>query len=95
MSCNYLKSGILRSDEEVVGVNDDFTDYEDPLNSCDIADELQMLKLRVNQLQAELDSTKKSLAKSLFCLENIKENEELVKFYTGFPCRLCYSVSFL
>ena len=68
---NYLKSGIQRSDEEVVGVNNDFADYEDPLNSCDIVDELQMLRLRVTQLQAELDSTKKSLAKSLLHLESI------------------------
>lgn len=44
-----------------------------------------MLRLRVSQLQAELDSAKKFAAKSLFRLGNIKEKEELVKFYTGFP----------
>ena len=56
---NYLKGGIQCSDDEDVGVNDetvDFSNHEDPLNSCDIVDELQMLRLRVSQLQVELES---------------------------------------
>jgi len=85
---SYLKSRTQSTDEEIVGVNDetvDSTDYEAPLNSCNIVDELQMLRQRVSQLQAEIDSIKKSAEKSLFRLENIKEKDDLVKFYTGFP----------
>ena len=40
-----------------------------------------MLRLKVSQLEAELDSTKNSAAKSLFCLDK----GELVKVYTGLP----------
>ena len=40
---------------------------------------------RVSQLKAELDSIKKSAEKSLFGLESIKEKDELIKCYTGFP----------
>ena len=43
-----------------------------------------MLRLRVSQLQVELDSARKFATASLFRLENIKVKEELVKFYTGF-----------
>ena len=84
---DYLKGEIQCSDDEDVGVNDetvDFADQEDPLNSCDIVNELQMLRLRVSQLQVELDSARKFATASLFRLENIKAKEELVKFYTGF-----------
>ena len=84
----HLKSRTQSIDEENVGVNDenvDFTGYEKTLNSCDIVDELQMLRQRVSQLEAELDFIKKSAKKSLFHLENTKEKDELVKFYTGFP----------
>ena len=84
---DYLKGEIQCSDDEDVSVNDetvDFADHEDPLNSCDIVNELQMLRLRVSQLQVELDSARKFATASLFRLENIKAKEELVKFYTGF-----------
>ena len=74
-------------EEEDVDVNDEtvnFAYHEDPLNSCDIVDELQILRLRVSQLQVELDSAKMFAATSLFHLENIKVKEGLVKFYMGF-----------
>ena len=88
MQWKDAKSWTQSIDEEIFGVNDenvDFTDYEKTLNSCYIVNELQMLRQRVSQLEAELDSIKKSAEKSPFHLENIKEKDELVKFYTGFP----------
>ena len=42
-----VKSRTQSMDEVIVGMNDenvDFTDYEKTLNSCDIVDELQMLR---------------------------------------------------
>jgi len=62
----------------------DFPAYANPLNSYDIINELEMLRQRVSQLK--LESTKTLAAKiTLFRLESIKEKEEFVKFYTGFP----------
>ena len=72
---NYLKSEIQCSDDEDVGVNDETVDHENPLDSCDIVDELQMLRLRISQLQVELDSAKNFVSKSLFSLENIKRRK--------------------
>lgn len=47
-------------------------------------DEVEQLKLQVRQLKDELAESKRTAVKSLFCLDNIKENDDLVKFYTGF-----------
>ena len=43
-----------------------------------------MLHQQVSQLQDALAEANNTFIKSLFRLENIKEKEELVKFYTGF-----------
>ena len=47
--------------------------------------EIQSLKVQVSQLQGELEKARNSAARSVFCLENIKDKDELVRFYTGFP----------
>jgi len=40
--------------------------------------------LQVRQLQADLEESKIIATKSLFRLDNIKEKDDLVKFFTGF-----------
>ena len=47
--------------------------------------QIRSLKLQVAQLQSELKEASKSAACALFRLENIKDKDELVRFYTGFP----------
>lgn len=47
-------------------------------------DEVDHLREKVSQLEAELELAKDAATKSLFRLENIKDNED-VKYYTGFP----------
>ena len=47
--------------------------------------EIEKLRLQVKNLQDELEETKKEPSRSLFRLENIKDNDYLVKYYTGFP----------
>ena len=63
----------------------DSVEYTDSLQSHSLLDELTVLRKKVSQLQTDLDLAKQSTSKSLFCLKNIEENDELVKFYTGFP----------
>lgn len=53
--------------------------------SCSPNSEIQALKLQIQLLQDSLNKAKRSASKLLFCLENIKEKDNLVKFYTGFP----------
>ena len=70
------------SDNEEVQYNNDHfveSDVRDP------EAEIQRLKLQVSQLQGELKEARNSAARSMFCLENIKDKDELVRFYTGFP----------
>ena len=64
--------------EEAQYDNDHFveSDVRDP------EAEIQSLKLQVSQLQGELEKARNS---AVFCLENIKDKDELVRFYTGFP----------
>ena len=47
--------------------------------------EINILKFKIQHLQDSLVEAKLAAMKSMFCLENIKEKDELVKFYTGFP----------
>ena len=47
--------------------------------------QVPQLKLQVSQLQGELEEARNSATRSLFRLENIKDKNELVRFYTGFP----------
>lgn len=51
---------------------------------CSPTKELAVLRQQVLQLQGTLAEANDTFSKSLFRLENIKEKEELVKFYTGF-----------
>jgi len=55
----------------------------DCFESVGLMDEVD--HLRKTQLEAELELAKDSAAKSLFRLENTKDNDEDVKYYTGFP----------
>ena len=47
--------------------------------------QVSQLKLQVSQLQGELEEARNCATCSLFRLENIKDKNELVRFYTGFP----------
>ena len=51
----------------------------------DYEGEIERLRLQVKQLQDSLEEARKLATSSLFCLENIKDSDELVKYYTGFP----------
>ena len=51
---------------------------------CSPTKEHTVLHQQVSQLQDALAEANNTFNKSLFRLENIKEKEELVKFYTGF-----------
>lgn len=74
-----------RSDNECMDMDGETTsnavEYMDAAWSCNPLNELEVLRYKVSELQADLDSAKKSL----FCLKNIQENDELIKFYTSFP----------
>lgn len=85
------------SDHESSHVDEPFTKYDgveaDNVNDhvdCDEISsspsrEINILKLKIQHLQDSLVEAKLAAMKSVFCLENIKEKDELVKFYTGFP----------
>ena len=92
---NYRNDGIHSISERGLESNCVYTDDEpaysdsvehvDSLQSHSILNELEVLRQKVSQLQADLDLAKESTSKSLFRLKNIEENDELIKFYTGFP----------
>ena len=94
-SRNYRNDGIYSISErslesDYVGMDDetahlDSVEYIDSLQSHSLLSELEVLRQKISQLQADLDLAKESTSKSLFRLKNIEENDELVKFYTGFP----------
>lgn len=64
---------------------DDCRNYEEKDASCSPKSKIQALKQQIQLLQDSLNEAKKSATKLLFRLENIKEKDDLVKFYTGFP----------
>ncbi|XP_065896130.1 uncharacterized protein [Dysidea avara] len=59
-------------------------DQEDVATKTALLDEIERLKLQVKQLQDKLAESQRTSTKSLFRLDNIKEDSDLVKFYTGF-----------
>ena len=78
------------SESDYVGMGEetahsDSVEYVNSLQSHSLLNELEVLRQKVSQLQADLDLAKESTSTSLFRLKNIEENDELVKFYTGFP----------
>ena len=64
---------------------DNYTNFEEMDASCSLNSEIQALKLQIQLLQDLLNKAKRLALKLLFRLENIKEKDNLVKFYTGFP----------
>ena len=59
-------------------------DQEDVATKTALLDEIERLKLQVKQLQDKFVESQRTSTKSLFRLDNIKEDSDLVKFYTGF-----------
>ena len=68
-------------------MNDEEMNDEDHMNMTDLdyEGEIERLRLQVKLLQDSLEEARKLATSSLFRLENIKDNDELVKYYTGFP----------
>jgi len=48
-------------------------------------EEIKNLKQQIKKLQGELEEARKLTSCSLFRLKNIKDDNSLVKYYTGFP----------
>jgi len=59
-------------------------DFDQQDVGTSLLDQIEQLQLQSRQLQAELAEYKINATKSLFRLDNIKEKDDLVKFYTGF-----------
>ena len=78
------KSDDCSGDEENCE-KDDCINLEEMDTSCSQKSDIQDLKLQIQLLQDSLDEAKTTASKLLFRLENIKEKDNLVKFYTGFP----------
>ena len=82
---NYRNDGIHSISErslesDYVGMDDetahlDSVEYIDSLQSHSLLSELEVLRQKVSQLQADLDLAKESTSKSLFRLKNIEEND--------------------
>ncbi|XP_065905880.1 uncharacterized protein [Dysidea avara] len=72
---------------DVLSINEDVDSFhvEDSFEPVNFLDEVDHLRGKVSQLQAELELAKDAATKSLFRLQNIKDNDEDVKYYTGFP----------
>ena len=50
-----------------------------------LSSKVDVLELKVKELEDKIHQAETNAAQQIFCLENIKQKEELVKFYTGFP----------
>ena len=88
-----VESGEHVTDLTFVGSDSDGEEVQydsDHLVESDIKDpeaEIQRLKLQVSQLKLQVSQLQDELeeaTRSLFWLENIKDKNELVRFYTGF-----------
>ena len=68
--------------------NDHCMDIEAPSKAVDIVSEMHgkidEMHQKFEELQCKLSQTESNLKRSVFCFENIKD-DELIKFYTGFP----------
>ena len=71
----------LTCDDHAVGY-----ETHDNLDSiAEIECECEDLKRKVKELQCSLAELRRELQRSLFRFENIKDDDEMVKFYTGIP----------
>lgn len=77
------KSDVVTDDDVGTGSFQDY-DSRDKEDVGTLQGEIEQLELQVRQLQDELAESKRTAEQSLFRLDNIKEKEDLVKFYTGF-----------
>lgn len=77
------KSDVVTDDDVGTGSFQDY-DSRDKEDVGTLQGEIEQLELQVRQLQDELAESKRTADQSLFRLDNIKEKEDLVKFYTGF-----------
>ena len=83
---SWMSSVQKKSADDVEQYADHVECVDPSFNStpCSPTKELTVLHQQVSQLQDALAEANNTFNKSLFRLENIKEKEELVKFYTGF-----------
>ena len=63
-------------------------DIEAPSKAVEIVPEMQgkfdKMHQKLEELQCKLSQTESNLKRSVFCFQNIKD-DELIKFYIGFP----------
>ena len=74
-------------EEELLMCDDDALEVE-PHDSSDIAEiqcQCEEMKKKIEDLQSRLYKSENKFKRSLFCFENIKDDDEMVKFYTGIP----------
>ena len=50
-----------------------------------LSSKVHALELKVKELEDKIHQAETNAGQQIFCLENIKQKEDLVKFYTGFP----------
>ena len=54
-------------------------------SGANISSKVHALELKVKELEDKIHQAETNAGQQIFCLENIKQKEDLVKFYTGFP----------
>ena len=81
-SDNYLQASSELTDEFSIELSDgaEFSEVD-----VDFASEVDRLRAEVSDLTGKLTKLQSKYDKSLFRLENIKEDDESVHFHTGFP----------
>ncbi|XP_065888295.1 uncharacterized protein [Dysidea avara] len=62
-----------------------FETHDDLDSAQEIKCQCEYLKKKIEELQCSLAELKSELQRSLFRFENIKDDDEMVKFYTGIP----------
>ena len=62
-----------------------FETHDDLDSAQEMKCQCEDLKKKIEELQCSLAELKSELQRSLFCFENIKDDDEMVKFYTGIP----------
>jgi len=79
---------VIRSEEkELLTCDDDAAEFEihHDLDFAEMNCQCKQLKMEIEELQCKLAKCESDLQRSLFRFENIKDDDDMVKFYTGIP----------
>ena len=82
---NNFHDNFCSTTEIIVGSDVEEIDYASTEETEDTTKKIQELEGKITQLSERLQQVEDSATKSLFRYENIKNRDDLVKFYTGFP----------